>query len=51
LAAVTRVFAALFGCVLLVALASAAWVAAFGGFALLYGPCLARNPPPWSGRC
>jgi uncharacterized protein involved in response to NO len=51
LAATMRIVAALDGSVLLVALASAAWVATFGGFALLYGPFLARNPPPWSGRC
>jgi uncharacterized protein involved in response to NO len=51
LAATMRIAAALDGSVLLMVLASAAWVAAFGGFALLYGPRLATNPPPWSGRC
>jgi len=31
-------------------LASAAWVAAFGGFVLLYGPTLFRQRPVWAGR-
>jgi uncharacterized protein involved in response to NO len=31
-------------------LASAAWVAGFGGFVLLYGPTLLRRHPVWGGR-
>jgi uncharacterized protein involved in response to NO len=51
LCAVTlRMVAGLDGSIMLLELASAAWVAAFGGFVLLYGPTLLREPPVWAGR-
>ena len=50
-AATLRIVAAFNGSMVLIELASAAWVAAFGGFVLLYGPYLARQPPTWAGRC
>jgi uncharacterized protein involved in response to NO len=30
--------------------AGLAWIAAFGGFLLLYGPLLAAQKPSWEGR-
>jgi uncharacterized protein involved in response to NO len=44
-AALLRIIAGLIGSMLLMELAGAAWVAAFGGFVLLYGPLLARQNP------
>ncbi len=38
------------GSMTLMEFAAAAWVAAFGGFVLLYGPVLFRQPPVWAGR-
>jgi uncharacterized protein involved in response to NO len=46
-AATLRMIAGLDGSIMLLELASAAWVAAFGGFVLLYGPTLLREPPVW----
>jgi uncharacterized protein involved in response to NO len=34
----------------LIWLAGAAWIFAFGGFALLYGPTLCQNRPVWEKR-
>lgn len=42
-AATLRIVAAFNGSMVLIELASAAWVGAFGGFVLLYGPYLARH--------
>lgn len=50
LAAILRIVGALDGSIVVIELASVAWVAAFGGFVLLYGPRLAGSPPAWSGR-
>ena len=50
-AAVLRICAVFHGSVVLIELASMAWVMVFGGFALLYGPKLANRPPAWAGRC
>jgi len=51
LCAVTlRMIAGFDGSMMLLELASAAWVAAFGGFVLLYGPTLSRQRPVWAGR-
>jgi uncharacterized protein involved in response to NO len=49
-AAMLRIAAAFNGSIVMIELASMAWVAAFGGFALLYGPKLATRPPAWAGR-
>jgi uncharacterized protein involved in response to NO len=49
-AAMLRIVSAFNGSIVLIELASAAWVAAFGVFVLLYGPYLARQPPAWAGR-
>jgi uncharacterized protein involved in response to NO len=49
-AATVRIVAAFSGSMALIEIASVAWVAAFGGFVLLYGPNLARRPPIWAGR-
>jgi uncharacterized protein involved in response to NO len=49
-AAVLRMAAGFAGSTMLMEIASAAWIAAFGGFVLLYGPTLARRRPVWSGR-
>jgi uncharacterized protein involved in response to NO len=38
------------GSMVLMELAGAAWVAAFGGFVPLYGPTLWRERPVWAGR-
>jgi uncharacterized protein involved in response to NO len=46
----TRIIAAFDGSVPLMAASGAAWVAAFGGFILLYGPLLLRQRPVWAGR-
>ena len=49
-AAMLRIVAAFSGSMVPIELASAAWVAAFGGFVLIYGPYLAGWPPAWAGR-
>jgi uncharacterized protein involved in response to NO len=49
-AALLRIIAGLVGSMLLMEFAGAAWVAAFGGFVLLYGPILWRQPPVWAER-
>lgn len=49
-AAVLRIAAALDGSMTLTCLAGLAWVAAFGGFAILYGPLLWRHEPVWAAR-
>ncbi|HML11885.1 MAG TPA: NnrS family protein [Xanthobacteraceae bacterium] len=49
-AAVLRMVAALLASTMLMEAAGAAWVAAFGGFVLLYGPTLYRERPVWAGR-
>ncbi len=49
-AAILRIVAAFNGSMVLIVVASVAWVAAFGGFVLLYGPGLAGRPPAWAGR-
>lgn len=47
---VLRIFAGIFGSMMLTYLAGAAWIAAFGGFVVLYGPLLAKRRPVWAGR-
>jgi uncharacterized protein involved in response to NO len=48
--AVVRIVAGFNGSLLLIEAAGAAWVAAFGGFILLYGPLLLRQRPIWADR-
>lgn len=47
LAAVTRIAAAFGGGMFLLHLSALAWIGAFGGFALVYGPLLVGRPPIW----
>lgn len=49
-AAVLRIVAACIGSTVLLNAAGAAWIAAFAGFVLLYGPLLAMRKPVWSRR-
>jgi uncharacterized protein involved in response to NO len=49
-ATMLRIIAAFNGSAMFLELASAAWVAAFGGFVILYGPLLAKEKPIWAGR-
>jgi uncharacterized protein involved in response to NO len=49
-AAVLRIISGFDGSMTLMETAGAAWVAAFGGFVLLYGSILCRQPPVWAGR-
>jgi uncharacterized protein involved in response to NO len=49
-AAVLRIVAACIGSTVLLDAAGAAWIAAFAGFVLLYGPLLALRKPVWSRR-
>lgn len=49
-AALLRIIAAVNGAMTLMELAAIAWVAAFGGFVVLYGPLLTRTPAVWAGR-
>jgi len=49
-AAVLRIVAAFNGSIVLVELASVAWIGAFTGFVVIYGPLLARRPPRWAGQ-
>jgi len=50
LAAITRIGAAFGGSITLVEFAGAAWIAAFGGFLLVYGPMLVAQKPNWERR-
>ncbi|MBW7948149.1 MAG: NnrS family protein [Pseudorhodoplanes sp.] len=47
-AAVLRIVSACTGDMTSLYLAATLWVAAFGGFAAVYGPWLVRRPPAWS---
>jgi uncharacterized protein involved in response to NO len=49
-AALARIAAAFEPSVLLLHVAGFAWVAAFAGFAVAYGPMLLRYPPSWAKR-
>jgi len=49
LAAVARIAAVFTGDMALMHISALAWVSAFGGFAVVYGPRLALRPPAWSG--
>jgi uncharacterized protein involved in response to NO len=49
-AALLRVVASLIGSILLIEIASVAWVVAFSGFLLLYGPLLIQQQPVWAER-
>lgn len=49
--ALTRIAAAITASMTLMDVAAIAWVAAFAGFVLLYGPLLVRKPPVWANRC
>jgi uncharacterized protein involved in response to NO len=49
-AALARIAAAFAPSVLLFHIAAFAWIAAFAGFAALYGPLLVRRPPNWAKR-
>jgi len=49
-ASVTRIVAAFSGSNTLVELAGLAWMVAFGGFVLVYGPLLAAQKPNWESR-
>src|SRR5262249_54766664 len=46
-AALARIAAAFGGTYALLHVAAFAWVAAFGGFVIAYGPLLLRRPPVW----
>jgi uncharacterized protein involved in response to NO len=50
LAALLRICAVFHPAMLLLDLAGVAWVCAFGGFVVLYGPLLTGRPPAWSAR-
>ncbi len=47
-AALTRIAASVFGGMFLIHISALAWIAAFGGFAIVYGPLLIGLPPRWS---
>ncbi len=49
-AAIARIVAAFAGAVALLHLAALAWILAFGGFAIAYGPLLLRRRPSWSAK-
>ncbi len=49
-AALARIAAAFVMPIALFHVAALAWLLAFGGFAVVYGPLLARRPPIWSAR-
>jgi uncharacterized protein involved in response to NO len=51
LGALARILASFTASMTLIDFAAIAWVAAFAGFAILYGPLLARRPPVWANRC
>lgn len=48
LAAVLRIVAAFLPSMLLLDLSALAWLGAFGGFAVVYGPLLIGRPPVWA---
>jgi uncharacterized protein involved in response to NO len=48
--ALLRMAAGFDGSLVMMEAAGAAWIAAFGGFALLYGPLLVGKPPVWAAR-
>jgi uncharacterized protein involved in response to NO len=50
IAALTRIIAAFEPSRLLLHIAAAAWILAFGGFAVFFGPLLIGRSPVWSGR-
>jgi uncharacterized protein involved in response to NO len=50
LAALARIAAAFVGSPVLVDVSGLAWVMAFGGFVVCFGPLLAGRPPVWAGR-
>ena len=50
LSALLRMIAGFDGSIVVMEAAATAWVAAFGGFLLLYGPLLVRQRPVWAGR-
>lgn len=50
LAAVARIVGAFTGGIAQLHVAAFAWIAAFGAFAVVYGPLLAGLPPVWAGR-
>ncbi|KAB2875380.1 MAG: NnrS family protein [Pseudorhodoplanes sp.] len=50
-AAVLRIASAFSSEVTILYLAATLWIAAFGGFAAVYGPWLIRRPPAWSTMC
>lgn len=50
LAAAARISAAFESGLFLLYFSALAWIAAFGGFALVYGPLLIGKPPAWQGR-
>jgi len=50
IAAVARIAAALAGGMALLHVAAFAWIAAFGGFVIVFGPLLAGRPPAWAAR-
>jgi len=49
-AALVRIAAALGGWTDLLHVAGLAWIAAFGGFVVVYGPLLIAQPPAWSAE-
>ena len=49
-AALSRIWAAFEPSFLLLHVSALAWVAAFGGFAAIYGPLLLGRPPAWAAR-
>jgi uncharacterized protein involved in response to NO len=50
IAALVRIIAAFEPSRALLHIAAAAWILAFGGFAVFFGPLLMGRPPMWSGR-
>lgn len=49
-AALTRIIAAFEPSRVLLHIAAAAWILAFGGFAIVFGRLLVGQPPIWNGR-
>lgn len=50
LAVLARIAAAFAPSSLLLHLATFAWIGAFGGFAIVFGPLLVRRPPSWAAK-
>ena len=50
IAAIARITAAFSGGIILLHVAAFAWIAAFAGFVVVYGPLLAGRPPVWVKR-